>query len=325
MQKWLLRYAQPVMVALALFFVFYLLNSQWDQLRSQPWRLHMGWLALSTLFLLASWGLEIGVWRYLLSLLGGELPYWPAVRIWFLSAIVRYVPGNIWQPLSMTLRCKEYGVALETTLTSVLLYQVVILLAAAPIAGIYFFFTGNYGLVTDALGELAPWLAVLMLLPVLIFLWRPDWLIGLLNWVLRRIGRRVATQSLTTTTLLIALTLACADWMLWGAAFAALTFALSEYSAAQMQMLLPHLLASYAIAYAVGFISFITPSGFGVREGAFFVLLAPLLGGGPVTVAALAIRIWTTLGEIVVAGASALVEMRPSELRGPEKAFSQQD
>ncbi|MEZ4712859.1 MAG: hypothetical protein R3A44_37065 [Caldilineaceae bacterium] len=132
----------------------------------------------------------------------------------------------------------------------------------------------------------------------------------------------MTVRSLTSANLFTALLLASADWMLWGASFAAITFALAAYSSAQMQMLLPHLLASYAIAYAVGFISFITPSGFGVREGAFYVLLAPLLGGGPITVAALAMRIWTTLGEIVMAGVSALTELRPTELAAPEKAFS---
>ncbi|MCB9148699.1 MAG: flippase-like domain-containing protein [Caldilineaceae bacterium] len=322
MQKRFLQYSQPVMVGLAVAFIFYVLSAQWEQLRDQPWRLHGGWLVISTLFLLASWGLEIAVWRYLLHLLGGYVPYATAARIWFLSAIVRYVPGNIWQPLSMTLRCRQHGVAPETTLTSVVLYQVVILLAAAPIAGIYFFATGNYGLITDALGQMAPWLAGLVLLPVLIFLWRPDWLIGILNWALRRIGRAGTVGRFTSANLLWALLLACADWMLWGASFAAITFALAAYTTAQMQPLLPHLLASYAIAYAVGFISFITPSGFGVREGAFYVLLAPLLGGGPVTVAALAMRIWTTLGEIMMAGVSALTDLRPAELPAPEKAFS---
>ncbi|MEZ4712858.1 MAG: lysylphosphatidylglycerol synthase domain-containing protein [Caldilineaceae bacterium] len=130
MQKRLLRFIQPVMIGLAILFILYLLSAQWGQLRNQPWRLHAGWLAISSAFLLASWTLEIAVWRYLLHLLGGNVPFWPAARVWFLSAIVRYVPGNIWQPLSMTLRCRQYGVAPETTLTSVVLYQVVILLAA---------------------------------------------------------------------------------------------------------------------------------------------------------------------------------------------------
>ncbi len=77
-----------------------------------------------------------------------------------------------------------------------------------------------------------------------------------------------------------------------------------------MLRLLPHLVAAYAIAYAIGFVSLLTPSGLGVREGAFYLLLAPLLGGGFVTVIALAMRIWTTLGELLAAGVSLLYRER---------------
>ena len=51
---------------------------------------------------------------------------------------MRYVPGNIWQPLSLTLYSRRYGVPAEATVTSIALYQVMILLAAAPLAAIYF-------------------------------------------------------------------------------------------------------------------------------------------------------------------------------------------
>ncbi len=81
-----------------------------------------------------------------------------------------------------------------------------------------------------------------------------------------------------------------------------------------MATLAPHLVFSYPIAYAIGFLSFITPSGFGVREGAFFVLLSPILSGGVVTVIALAMRLWTTAGELVMAGAGVL--LAPAEPAG---------
>lgn len=48
-----------------------------------------------------------------------------------------------------------------------------------------------------------------------------------------------------------------------------MAFALADYSVAEQGRLFPHLVASYSMAYAIGFLSFITPSGFGVREGHF--------------------------------------------------------
>ena len=136
---------QPLFLALALLFIVLLLRSQWEELSQHTWHLNLGWLSASALFMLASWALEIQVWRRLLAVVGAHLPYWPAVRIWFLSAIVRYIPGNIWQPLSMTLLCQRRGIAPEATLTSVALYQILILLAASPIAAALFWLDRQLG------------------------------------------------------------------------------------------------------------------------------------------------------------------------------------
>lgn len=305
-----LRRLQPFFMVLALLFMAALLRGQWGELRSYQWELDPWWLALSGLLLLASWIMEIGIWRNLLGLVGGRIAYAPALRIWFLSAIMRYIPGNIWQPLSMTVRCQQWGVRPEATLTSVALYQAIILLAVAPLTALYFAVSGDVGLglLGDFLRGAAPWLVALLLIPVGFFLLRPQWLMALINWGLHKIGREMLETRITSMRLLALLVVAAINWLLWGGAFAALTFGLSEHSWAEMRGLLPYLVLSYPIAYAIGFVSFITPSGFGVREGAFYLLLAPLMGGGMVTVAALAMRIWTTLGELIMAGGSAAWE-----------------
>lgn len=313
----LVRRLQPVFVVLALVFIAFLLRSQWEELQSHPWQLNLAWLAGSALFLLLAWAVEIALWRHLLLLLGGRLPYAPAVRIWFLSAIVRYIPGNIWQPLSMTLLCQRRGISPEATLTSVVLYQVLIILAVAPLAAVYFWFTGNWGLLTDLLSQATPWLIAGGLLPVVVFLARPGWLIDMINWGLHRLHRPVLASGLSRGQLVWVLIMAMADWLLWGVSFATLAFALNIYSPAEMWALAPHLVAAYPVAYAIGFISFITPSGLGVREGAFYVLLAPLLGGGAVTAIALAMRIWTTAGELLAAGASVLLHRQAAALAVP--------
>jgi uncharacterized membrane protein YbhN (UPF0104 family) len=293
------------LVAAALFIAVFL-RSQWAELRVHEWQLHPGWLALSAGLMLVSWALEIAIWRSLLADAGGSLGFIDAARIWFLSAIVRYIPGNVWQPLSMTLQAQRAGVRPEATLTSVALYQVAILLAAAPLAAVYFGASGNWGLLTDYLSGVAPALIALGLAPVLAFVLRPDLLAGMLGWLLEKTGRPRLDVRFTRARLVAVLVLAAADWLLWGACFAALTFGIQPFAPGERAALFPHLVAVYPIAYVIGFLSFITPSGFGVREGAFYVLLAPLMGGGVVTVAALAMRVWNLLGEVIMAGLSAL-------------------
>lgn len=304
MTQRLLRWAQPILLVVALVCVAAVIASQWEMLRDYPWELHPGWLLLATLLLLVTWAVEIGIWLNLLRHLGGVLAYGPAVRIWFLSAIVRYVPGNIWQPLSLTVYCQQLGVRPEISLTSIMLYQVVILLAACPIAAIYFGVSGNLGLFTESLHGLTTALVVVLLGPLLVFLVRPELLTTFLNWVLMKMRRPALATTLTRGYLLATVALAVADWLLWGMTFAALVFAISGFDRQTMLSVAPHLVASFPIAYTVGFLSFVTPSGFGAREGAFVILLAPLLGAGIVTVLALAMRFFATVGELVLAGIS---------------------
>ena len=306
----LLRWVQPLMMVAATIFILLLLARQWPSLRAHAWQLRAGWLALSALAMIASWAVEIALWRAILAALGGRVAYLPAARIWFKSAVVRYVPGNIWQPLSMTIQAQQQGVRPEATVTSVALYQGIILMAAAPMAALYFWLTGNWGLMAVTAGTLRLLLILLALSPVALFLASPNLLITMLNWLLAKVGRPGVDAGLGRMQLAAMLAVAAFDWLLWGAAFATLTYGVTVLTGAEMAALAPHLIAAYAIAYCVGFLSFITPSGFGVREGALYVLLATVMDPAVVTVAALAMRVWTMVGEVVMAILATLSEPR---------------
>jgi len=306
-QRWFDR-LQPLFLVLALLFVLFLLRSQWPTLRAYPWHFNGGWLALSALLMLLSWLLEVRVWHLLLRLVDGLVPYGAALRMWFLAALIRYIPGNVWQPLSLTLYCQRWGVRPEATIASIALYQAVVLLAVVPIALIYFGLTNNWGLLTGVLAGATPWLLTLALLPVLLFLLRPQWLIGLMNWALQRIGRSAIDAQLSTLRLIQLLLLGIVDWCCWGASFATLALALGRPETLSLGEFAFHLIAVFPIAYAIGFLSLLTPSGFGVREGTFYLLLTPLLAGGYVTAIALAMRLWNIFGEVVMALLTVIAE-----------------
>jgi uncharacterized membrane protein YbhN (UPF0104 family) len=306
----ILRRLQPLFVALAILFIGLLLHTQWEELQRYEWRIDPGWLVLSAGLMMAAWAVEVLLWLRMLETVGYRLPYWASLRIWFLSAIVRYIPGNIWQPMSLTYLAAQRGVQLEATLTSILLYQLITILAVGPIAAAYFALTGNWGTLNDVFSEAAPGAIALALAPLIVFVARPRWLLEVVNWGLDRIGRPHLPISLSRPTLLFLFVLSAFDWLLWGAAFYALAFGIGVAALGGNTSAMLHLLPLYPVAYAIGFLSFLTPSGLGVREGALYVLLTPLLGGGGATVLALAMRIWTTLGEVVAAGVSVLFSDR---------------
>jgi glycosyltransferase 2 family protein len=322
MLRRLVSWLQPVVLILSVIAIGWFLSSQWPVLRNYPWRLDGTWFVAAILLTLAGWGLEIGIWRHLLLSLGGKLPYQVAARIWFLSAVVRYIPGNVWQPLSLTLYSRRYGVAPEVTITSLVLFQVITLLAIAPILVIYFLWIDTRSLAAQFIAQLPPGLIWIALLPVVAFLLRPQWLVVLLNWTLARLKRPPLAASLTSPMLLTMIVVTALNWLIWGGAFAALAFALAGDGVAERANFAPLLIASYPIAYVVGFLSLITPSGFGVREGAMFLLLTPQIDGGVVTVIALAMRVWTTLGELVMALISAPFEHASSVAIAADSAAS---
>lgn len=302
----ILRRLSPLFFVLAFIFIGLLITNHWTELVAQEWRLHWGWLFAGIGLMLISWSVEISIWRYLLGKLGGRLGYWSAVRIWFLSAVVRYVPGNIWQPLGMTLLCRRHGIQTEAVLLSIVLLQVITLLSVLLVAAGYQLISGKLSSLTGEMGIALDWLAGLSIALVLLFVLLPAWFFRLLNWLLVKLGRNPLPMALSSLQLLVLLLVGMGFWLLWGLTFASFTFATVVLSPQQMSANFMRIVAAFPIAYTVGYLSFITPSGLAVREGALYLLLAPVLGGGPTTVAALAIRLWQVILEVVVAGAVGL-------------------
>lgn len=298
--------AQALILMLALLFIFLLLRSQWQELRNYPWRLRPGWLLLAGGFIFASWSVEVKIWVGLLRRMGGSMTFGQGFRIWFVSALVRYVPGNLWQPLGMTVLCRRQRIRAEATVISIALYQAINLLSVTLVAALYFPITGNLGLLAPGQNLVfSPWW-VLLLAPTLVFVLRPQWLVMLLNRLLQKMGRTPFPVQLSSTDILGALLLGALDWGLLGMGFAVLTLALQPAPLSQWLTWLPHLVASYPLAYVIGYLSFLTPSGLAVREGALYVLLTPILGGGVATVVALAMRVWLIVCELLAAGLALL-------------------
>jgi hypothetical protein len=74
------------------------------------------------------------------------------------------------------------------------------------------------------------------------------------------------------------------------------------------------LLGAYACAWLVGFVVPLAPGGLGLREGTFAAFLVDPLGGSAAVTVALAVRLASTVGELIAIGA---VEVAWRTVRGP--------
>jgi uncharacterized membrane protein YbhN (UPF0104 family) len=305
--EWLAR-LRPVgqwfLVALVLFFLGRVLVLQWEEVKAVEWQVDLPVLAGSYVLLGLTWLALVANWRWVMGRMGAWLSFGSSWRIWFLSNIVRYIPGNVWQFLSMAFLCRQEGIAAATTLASIVLYQVVSVASGLALAGGVYLAAGQVGAaggpagVAAALPRFVPTWGLAGLVIVAVVVCYPP----LMNWVLRqgfRLLRREPVQvPLAVGDVARFFLQRLGVWVLQGFAFAILVRSIYPVDLLD----LPGVAASFAASWAIGFMSLLTPSGLGVREAVQAGLLA-LIVPLPVAVAlAILSRIWLITGELAGAG-----------------------
>lgn len=294
--KSLIRIAALV---ISLGFMAALVSTQWQALQTFQWQVRPALLALSLAGLWLAWLLELSVWRFLLASLGGYLRWGRAAQTWFLSNIARYIPGNIWQFLGMAELAADDGVSRVTTFASIALHQALSTAVGMVLAAVYFAVAGK-GALLDAIRPF------LWLIPLGLLLCNPRFLAWSLNTLLRLAKRPPIEVTLTWPQLGLILFGYLGVWLMMGSAFAVLAGSFTPVTPQQVAALI----ATWAAAYVIGYLSLLTPSGLGIREGVMILLLAPLFPAPLPTIIALAARLWMVIGEVVAAAVALVVRTR---------------
>ena len=293
--KRVLQIGLPVII-LALF--LYQVKKNWADLTAytfqwNPWLLALAFLGFMLQEL--SYGL---IWRGILARLGSHLGLRVCLRIYLASEFVRYIPGNVWHVLTRILWVGKYGVSRPVAFASMAIELITKLAAGMLVFSMSLLFWQDYGKVGSLLrGSLLDILGVAGIIALFIGL-HPRVLNGVLNWALRRMKREPIQLTLRYSDILFITLAWCASWIVAGSAFYILLLAL--WPAAPL-VAWPICIGIYAIAWDIGFVSFITPSGLGVREAAIvglFALALPL-PAGLASIMALLSRLVSTLAEVV--------------------------
>jgi uncharacterized membrane protein YbhN (UPF0104 family) len=281
-----------VLAVVAGFFVA-TLAARWNDVISLKWRLEPGLFAVATALLVLSYGLVACLWGLALHRAAGTRVA-AGARIWFLSNLARYVPGNIWSYVGAVELARREGVARRTTLAVMALTQV-LSVGVAVAAGLPVLLAERARLGRPALlGAL-----VVAAVAALAAVFRRQ-LLGLARRRMPGFDPADLTPSAGTVALLAAGY--AVYWAVTGLAFAVLVASLYPLAPADV----PLVMAAYAAAYAAGFLALLTPAGLGVREGVLVVALAPVLPAGPALVVALLSRVWMMLVELAGAGVAHL-------------------
>lgn len=242
-------------------------QQSWNQVREALRPPHWGWLAVSFVGFSSYYAARIAGWRRVLATLGYPLPRRAAARTLMLSEVTRYVPGNVWSVLGRIGLSTKQGVPADRAVVATIA-EILALLAASLIVG------GGLAALTDEVPRWVRYGAVLGGAAALACALAFRKLERLVQWVFRRVQKEGAPLQFPARAFLRVVGTFVFAWV---------GFTVGSYAvAAAFLKLQPGtailLLATFPIAWFLGYASFVTPSGIGVREAAVAVLLAPVYG-----------------------------------------------
>ena len=292
--RWL--QALSVAINLAVFVAWgWFLSRQLGALRSYSWQI-APLAALSSVGLGAAYFVALALsWGLLLhKTSGGQFRLGAAAQVWLSSMLTRYMPGNVWHILRRVLLANSLNVTRTQVLSSSTVEQVLTLLGALAVFGLSLPFWA-------AAQGYTMWL---LLIPLGLLALHPRVLGRLLAWAAHRTGRPELAWHYGMRDILQVLACYTGAFVLHGLGLLALVAGIAPTQPGDV----PVVIGAAALAWALGFLSFFTPSGLGVREAVLTALLLQVYPEPVAIIAALLFRLAQTLGEALALAAGWLRE-----------------
>jgi len=295
-QRWVRQVAGWGIVLLIAYFWGRSLWASWSEVQSLQWQIELWPLVLSFPIMLVHLAFLAGIWSQSLCYLGESLDRWPAMRVWLMTQIARYLPGGTWDAVTRMVVGSRGGLRLPQGGVSVVLEMVIQTVSAVSVFLLSLLvWPGGPGFRTY--GYLA------LLVPLGLLVLYPPVVERVTNALLRLLGRPTIRLELRYGQVLSLFGLHVVARVGVGVGF--FFFARAFYPFGWED--LPALVGTFAGAWVVGFVVFFIPLGLGVREGIMTALLGTLCPLPVATVIALGFRVWIALRDVVAAlGGTAL-------------------
>lgn len=300
MQARLLQYGRWLIALTILYFLIKHLCNSLVALEVEIIALQPLWLMVSLMLLLLYFG-GLGMPWFFLYRSGSEkaVPFVSGWTFFQLSQLGRYLPGKVGQFVWMLSFSREFSIERPYAVLATC-FQLVFQCSLGCILGALVLWRTE---VTPILNNLLTsvemsaktgliCIGIVMLGGGVVFLYRPG-IQETLRHLIKR-GRAMFSMSKLLRVLGVYLLL----WGLLGIAFFLFIKSLYSVDSSQLRVVT----GIYAISWSIGFLSVITPSGLGVREGVLNMLLISVLPPATAMLVALLSRLWTLSGELAVTG-----------------------
>ncbi len=280
-----------VLALVILMFLGFGLVSQWDKLQSSAIEFSGTFLALCVALNLIFFLIQAWVWRLCLCFLGHPIALAEAFYIWSASQISKYVPGKVMLILVRVGLAQDESVPKAKTIVSIYLELMLMIITSAGVAL----------LLAPAAFESFQQYHYLIFSVIIVFgltTLHPIVLPRIVNLGLSILKKDNIEFSIPFRRMLFCAALHFAGWFIHGLSAMAAVKAVG----AEIPPMWTVLIGFFAAGWLIGFLSFLTPGGLGVREGALAVFLTAFFPLEVAIAISLLSRVAWILAEIVMAG-----------------------
>ena len=247
-------------------FVFGLMGWQitqhWEEVLACPLMHRPGALLLHLALVSTTFLCFLAGWWFCVWAIGEKLPFRHTSVTWLIPNLGKYVPGKVLMYAGRMELLHRAGVRRSLALTAAVFELLLMLVAALP-------FLLRSILSGFQLHGYTMLFAALVLGATITLIMKPSWCVSVLNVLLTRFKQPSLDAALKRGPLVAAFLCSCVAWLAYGAAGMVLMDGVGQPDDAS-------LLTggcAFVSAWLIGFVSFLTPGGLGVREAALVLLL----------------------------------------------------
>lgn len=295
-----------LIAGILLFFLIKPFAQTHTHLKDVAFQVQWRWFMSSFCLILFYWSAYLYPFATLIgSITEKHVSFRTVYTLFHLANITRYLPGRIWGVVRLLSLSHRFGLSKTATASSLTLH-VGIETALGGILALSLFLSKQMRDTAQIVFEKMSGHTVLFTLTV----------IGILAGLLFCIPK-VASQARQFLKTLVPLlknerlwvNIVASHILLWmcqGLAFFLFVKSLVDVPWTDAGILT----TCYAFAWIVGFLSFLTPGGLGIREGILGLLLANYMQGPQAVLVTLLCRVWILSAEIVLAGIALLLQRK---------------
>lgn len=284
------RYLQWLLAIGVIYLAVEAILRNWNDLQAKSitWSIRPLWLLGAVAVMLASYVLQIEVWRRVVAALGHPLRWVQAARVCTVSNLGKYVPGKVWAIAGAAMLAQREGVGAGVAVVAAVLLQGLAIASGVALSAF---------LAPDILGGLSPvqrtgiWVIGALAVASSFALTIPPVRRGLQRFLPSRVPPLPALDAKVLTLAL------AANALVWGAT--GLSFVWLGQGLLDAPPI-PWALATsvFTIGYIAGLVAVFAPGGFLVRESLVVLLLQAAIGAKLALALALASRVLLTCTEL---------------------------